>query len=65
MGDIRNISKQIKSFKNWADKDNRANRADSADWVDQADWAHQTDRAGWVEAFRLQMTNPLPPPLLV
>ena len=24
MGDIRNISKQIKSFKNWADKDDWA-----------------------------------------
>ena len=27
MGDIRNISKQIKSFKNWAD------------WADKDDWA--------------------------
>ena len=30
MGDIRNISKQIKSFKNWADW---------ADWADKDDWA--------------------------
>ena len=50
MGDIRNISKQIKSFKNWADKDDWAGRTDRADrvelgWLNSlADWVDWADR---------------------